>query len=50
MSVPRSFDIVDLGVGELGLTGYPRASLLPANLRQVARVVELAWLRVATMH
>jgi hypothetical protein len=25
MSVPRSFDIVDLGAGQLGLSGYPRA-------------------------
>jgi hypothetical protein len=28
MVVPGSFDIVDLGIGELGLLGYPHAPLL----------------------
>jgi hypothetical protein len=36
MSVPRSFDIVDLGTRELGPPEYPRAALLPASYRQVA--------------
>jgi hypothetical protein len=29
MSAPGSFDIMDLGTGESGLPGYPRAPLLP---------------------
>jgi hypothetical protein len=36
MSAPGSFDVVDLGGGELGLPGYPRVPLLPTSWRQVA--------------
>jgi hypothetical protein len=31
MSIPGSFDIVDLGASEMGMPGYPRAPLLSAN-------------------
>jgi hypothetical protein len=31
VSVPRSFDILDLGAGELRLLGYPKAPLLLAS-------------------
>jgi hypothetical protein len=34
-SAPGSIDIMDLGAGELGLPGCPRASLLPTSWRQV---------------
>jgi hypothetical protein len=37
-SVPKSFDIVDLGNGELGLSGYPRVPLLPTQLAASGRV------------
>jgi hypothetical protein len=37
-SVPKSFDIVDLGNRELGLSGYPRAPLLPTQLPASGRV------------
>jgi hypothetical protein len=37
MSIPGSFDIVDLGTGEPGLPGYPRAPLLPTSYGQVVR-------------
>jgi hypothetical protein len=50
MFVPGSFDIVDLGVCELGLPGNPRAPLLPASWRQVAGVAELTCSWVATVH
>jgi hypothetical protein len=40
--VPRSFDIVDLGNGELGLLGYLRAPLLLAGWGHVAGNTELA--------
>jgi hypothetical protein len=30
-SIPQSFDIVDLGTREPGLSGYPRVPLLPAS-------------------
>jgi hypothetical protein len=50
MFVPGSFDIVDLGAGELGLSGYPRVPLLPASWRQVAGVAELTCSWVATVH
>jgi hypothetical protein len=36
--VPGSFDIVDLGIGESGLSGYPRVLLLSARWGQVAGV------------
>jgi hypothetical protein len=36
MSIPESFDIVDLGAGELGLLGYRRALPLPTSWRHVA--------------
>jgi hypothetical protein len=49
MSVPRPFDIVDLGTGELRLQGYPRAPLLPASWGQVAGGVELTCSRVTTV-
>jgi hypothetical protein len=50
VSVPRSFDILDLGAAELRLLGYPRVPLLLASWRQVAGGgVELMCLRVATM-
>jgi hypothetical protein len=48
-SVPRSFDIVDLGASELGLSGYPRVPPLPASYRKVAGGAELAYLSFATM-
>jgi hypothetical protein len=35
MPIPKAFDIVDLGTKKLGLPGYPRAPLLPANWWQV---------------
>jgi hypothetical protein len=38
MSVPGSFNIVDLGTGEVGLPGFPRAPLLPASWKQVVGV------------
>jgi hypothetical protein len=31
MSIPGSFNIMDLGISELGLSGYLRAPLLPAS-------------------
>jgi hypothetical protein len=31
MSIPRSSDILDLGIGDLGLSRFPRASLRPAS-------------------
>jgi hypothetical protein len=37
-SVPRSLDIVDLGNGELGLPGYPRAPPLSTSWGQVVGV------------
>jgi hypothetical protein len=49
MSVPGSFDIVDLGAGELGLSDYLRAPPLPANWRKVVGGVELMCSWVATM-
>jgi hypothetical protein len=39
--VPRSFNIVDLKNGELGLPGYPQAPTLPTGWGQVAGGVEL---------
>jgi hypothetical protein len=44
-----SFNIMGLGDGELGLLGYPRASLLTARCRQVAGGVELTCSWVATV-
>jgi hypothetical protein len=41
MSILVSFDIVDLGAGELGLQGYPRVQLLPASWSQVAKSEKL---------
>jgi hypothetical protein len=49
MSVPESSDVVDLVIGVLGLSGYPRAPLQPTNWRQVARGAELTCLWVAIM-
>jgi hypothetical protein len=49
MSVPESSDVVDLVIGVLGLSGYPRAPLHPTNWRQVARGAELTCLWVAIM-
>jgi hypothetical protein len=40
MSIPESSYIVDLGIGELELPGFPRAPLRPTSWRQVAGVVE----------
>jgi hypothetical protein len=48
-SVPGPFDIVDLGAGELGLPGNPRAPPLPASWRQVAGGAELTCSWVTTM-
>jgi hypothetical protein len=47
---PRSFNIVDMGNRELGLSGYPRAPLLRTGWGQVARDVDMACSWVATMH
>jgi hypothetical protein len=49
-SAPGSFDIVNLGVGELGLPGCPRAQLLPARWRQVPGGAELTCSWVAITH
>jgi hypothetical protein len=48
-SVPRSFDIVDLGNRELGLPGYPRAPPLSASWGQVVGGTELTCSRVASV-
>jgi hypothetical protein len=50
MSIPGSFDIVDFKASELGLSGYPRAPLLPASLRQVVGGAELMCSWIVTMH
>jgi hypothetical protein len=45
-----SFNVVDLGIGEPGLPGYPRVPLLPTSWGQVARGgVELTCSQVTTM-
>jgi hypothetical protein len=49
MSVPKFFNIVDLGGGELGLPGYPKALPLPASWRQVAGGALLMCSWVATV-
>jgi hypothetical protein len=48
-SVLGSFDIVDLGIREPGLSGYPRAPLLPASWGQVAGGAELTCSWVMTV-
>jgi hypothetical protein len=49
ISVPGSFDIVDLGTGELGLPGYPeRRFCLPAGGKWW--VCGLMYLQIATVH
>jgi hypothetical protein len=50
MPVPKAFDIVDLGTKKLGLPGYPRAPLLPANWWQVVGGGELTCLWVTIVH
>jgi hypothetical protein len=39
-SAPGSFDVMDLGAGELGLSGGARAPLLPASWRKLAGGVQ----------
>jgi hypothetical protein len=52
MSIPESFNIMDLGIGELGLSGYLGAPLLPDSWRQVAGGggAKLTCSRVVPMH
>jgi hypothetical protein len=41
VSILGSFNIVGLGTGEMGLSGYPWAPLLPTSWRPVATVCRL---------
>jgi hypothetical protein len=48
-SIPGSFDIVDPGAHELGLSGYPRVPPLPSSWRQVVGGAEFTCSQVVTM-